>query len=45
MESKQRGIMGKLRQWFFRWLDNQVEKSLQRSADKQFKKGRENDTI
>jgi hypothetical protein len=32
--------MGKLRQWFFRWLDYQVEKSLQRNADKQFLKGR-----
>lgn len=28
--------MGKLRQWFQKWFDNQLEKSFQRNADKQF---------
>jgi len=31
--------MGKLRQWFRKWLDRQVEKSLQRQADRIFKRG------
>jgi len=30
--------MGKLRQWFRIWLDRQVEKSLQRQADRIFKR-------
>jgi len=30
--------MGKLRQWFFRWFDSQVEKSIQRKADRMFMK-------
>jgi hypothetical protein len=30
--------MGKLRQWFRRWLDRQIELSFQRKADKMFKK-------
>ena len=37
--------MGKLRQWFFRWFDKQIEKSFQRQADKQFLRGRKNDSI
>lgn len=38
--------MGKLRQWFRKWFDTQIEKSIQRNADRQFLKGRkENDTI
>jgi hypothetical protein len=38
--------MGKLRQWFFRWFDYQLERSLQRKADKLFQEGRKrNDTI
>lgn len=31
--------MGKLRQWFRRWFDKQVEQSFQRQADKLFLKG------
>lgn len=30
--------MGKLRQWFFNWLDRQIEKSLQRQSNKMFMK-------
>jgi len=30
--------MGKLRQWFRKWLDRQVERSMQRQADKLFMK-------
>jgi hypothetical protein len=30
--------MGKLRQWLRRWFDSQVEKSMQRKADKMFSK-------
>ena len=30
--------MGKLRQWLRRWFDGQIEKSIQRKADKQFMK-------
>jgi len=30
--------MGKLRQWFFKWLDRQVERSMQRQADRLFMK-------
>ena len=30
--------MGKLRQWFRRWFDKQLEKSFQRQADKLFLK-------
>ena len=30
--------MGKLRQWFRLWLDAQVERSLQRQANKMFSK-------
>jgi len=33
--------MGKLRQWFRKWFDAQVEKSMQRKADRMFLKGRE----
>jgi len=32
--------MGKLRQWFRMWFDSQVEKSMQRKADRMFLKGR-----
>ena len=32
--------MGKLRQWFRIWFDRQLEKSLQRQADKMFLKGK-----
>ena len=32
--------MGKLRQWFRKWFDRQVEKSFQRQANKLFEKGR-----
>lgn len=28
--------MGKIRQWFFKWFDRQIEKSFQRQANKQF---------
>ena len=31
--------MGKLRQWFRKWFDRQVEKSMQRQANKLFEKG------
>tara|TARA_Y100000389_G_C17168948_1_gene368144 strand:- start:40 stop:159 length:120 start_codon:yes stop_codon:yes gene_type:complete len=31
--------MGKLRQWFRKWFDNQIEKSIQRNADRQFLRG------
>ena len=37
--------MGKLRQWFRNWFDRQVEKSMQRQANKLFEKGRRNDSI
>tara|TARA_B100002019_G_scaffold248051_1_gene226810 strand:+ start:844 stop:957 length:114 start_codon:yes stop_codon:yes gene_type:complete len=37
--------MGKLRQWFRDWFDRQVEKSMQRQADKLFLKGKNDDTI
>ena len=30
-------ILGKLRQWFYKWFDRQVEKSFQRKANKQFR--------
>lgn len=30
--------MGKLRQWFHKWFDNLIEKSLQRNANKLFAK-------
>jgi len=33
--------MGKLRQWFRKWLDKQVEKSLQRQADRLFFENRD----
>jgi hypothetical protein len=32
--------MGKLRQWFFRWFDKQIEKSMQRQANRMFDKSR-----
>lgn len=32
--------MGKLRQWFRNWLDKQVEKSMQRHANRLFDKSR-----
>ena len=35
--------MGKLRQWFRKWFDRQVEKSIQRQANKLFERGRKND--
>ena len=35
--------MGKLRQWFRNWFDRQVEKSIQRQANKLFERGRKND--
>ena len=31
--------MGKLRQWFRKWFDRQVEKSLKRKADRIYKQG------
>ena len=31
--------MGKLRQWFRKWFDRQVEKSMQRQANKLFERG------
>ena len=31
-------IMGKIRQWFFKWFDRQLEKSLQRQANKLFER-------
>ena len=36
--------MGKLRQWFRKWFDRQVEKSLQRQADRLFMRGKKNDS-
>ncbi len=30
--------MGKLRQWFYIWLDRQIEKYFQRQADRLFNK-------
>ena len=36
--------MGKLRQWFRKWFDRQVEKSLQRQADRLFMRGKKNET-
>lgn len=36
--------MGKLRQWFYKWFDKQVEKSFQRQANKLFERGKD-DTI
>ncbi len=35
--------MGKLRQWFRKWFDRQVEKSFQRQANRLFEKGRKYD--
>lgn len=35
--------MGKLRQWFRKWFDRQIEKSFQRQADKLFMKGNRDD--
>ena len=35
--------MGKLRQWFYKWFDRQIEKSMQRQANKLFERGRKND--
>tara|TARA_Y100000401_G_scaffold20185_1_gene13470 strand:+ start:1579 stop:1695 length:117 start_codon:yes stop_codon:yes gene_type:complete len=32
--------MGKLRQWFRKWFDRQIEKSFQRQADKLFEQGK-----
>ena len=32
--------MGKLRQWFYKWFDKQVEKSFQRQANKLFDKSK-----
>ena len=32
--------MGKLRQWFGKWFDRQVEKSFQRQANKLFEKAK-----
>jgi len=32
--------MGKLRQWFRRWIDLQIEKRFQRQADKLFFQGK-----
>ena len=32
--------VGKLRQWFFRWFDKQVERSFQRQANRLFDKSR-----
>ena len=32
--------MGKLRQWFRRWFDRQLETSFQRQANKMFEEGK-----
>lgn len=32
--------MGKIRQWFFKWLDKQIEMSMQRQANRQFEKNK-----
>lgn len=32
--------MGKIRQWFFKWFDKQIELSMQRQANRQFEKGK-----
>jgi heme O synthase-like polyprenyltransferase len=32
--------MGKLRQWFRMWFDRQIEKSMQRQANRMFDKSR-----
>ena len=32
--------MGKLRQWFRVWFDRQIEKSMQRQANKLFERGK-----
>tara|TARA_A100001388_G_C28646926_1_gene439954 strand:- start:324 stop:437 length:114 start_codon:yes stop_codon:yes gene_type:complete len=37
--------MGKLRQWFRKWFDRQVEKSFQRQANKLFLKGRKDESV
>ena len=37
--------MGKLRQWFRKWFDKQVEKSFQRQADKLFLKGKKTNNV
>ena len=37
--------MGKLRQWLRNWFDRQVEKSMQRQANKLFERGRKNDRV
>ena len=37
--------MGKLRQWFRKWFDRQVEKSFQRQANKLLEKARQHDSI
>ena len=37
--------MGKLRQWFRKWFDRQIEKSMQRQANKLFERGQKNDRI
>jgi len=34
--------MGKLRKWFRNWFDKQVEKSMQRQANKLFLKNKNN---
>ena len=34
--------MGKLRQWFFKWFDRQIELSFQRQANRQFARGKKN---
>ena len=36
--------MGKLRKSFRKWFDRQVEKSLQRRADRLFMRGKKNET-
>ena len=37
--------MGKLRQWFRKWFDRQIEKSMQRQTDKLFERGQKNDRV
>jgi hypothetical protein len=32
--------MGKLRQWFIKWFDKAVERSMQRQADRLFQKSK-----
>jgi len=37
--------MGKLRQWFRNWFDGQIEKSMQRQANRLFLKGQKQKNV